>query len=319
MCPEDWKHSCRGDIVRAHSLSKRNALNAITESGRVFSLMLDWGRLFHKDELAFKEKGVGDASTFTGFCGYHDSAIFSLLDRQDFDGSAELSVLSGYRTLCREIFMKKGHLRTAELAKTLDRGSLPIEQLLMQENISGIVAGAESALSELEEIRAKFETALKTSDYSSFAYRNFHFAEAPDLISAGGFNPSNTLSGIPLQDLGSLETYSQNVFLSVLPSTKGFWASFLWPRGYELIEEFVNEIEQSYATVDGMYAVALAHIENTFLRPSFWKGLGTAQKARFQFLAMMDVAHRDYKGAHKAADELKCLYSSPTTLVLRSM
>ena len=316
LCPDDWKSQCSGNIVRAHSLSRRNALRAVTEAGHVFSFTPDWGQVFHKSQFVFKEKSAREASTFTGFCGYHDNTIFASLDRQDFDGSAELTVLSAYRTLCREIFVKTAHLRTTELAKTMDRGSLPVEQLLLQEAVSGVASGVESALFELKDIRAQFETALKTYDYSSFGYCNFYFRRAPDLVSAGGFNPSHTVSGAFLQDLGNLATYSQNVFLSVLPSADGFWASFLWPRGYELIDEFVKDVEQSYATVGGIYAVALAHIENTFLRPTFWKGLSTAHKNRFKFLAMLDVMHRDYESAKK--DELTASYSTQVSVMLKS-
>ncbi len=144
LCPDDWKSQCSGNIVRAHSISRRNALMAVTEAGHVFSFTPDWGQLFHKNQFVLKEKSARDASTFTGFCGYHDNTIFASLDRQDFDGSAELTVLSAYRTLCQEIFMKNAHLRTTELAKTMDKGSSPIQQLLLQEAVSGVVAGAES-------------------------------------------------------------------------------------------------------------------------------------------------------------------------------
>lgn len=213
--------------------------------------------------------------------------------------------------------MKKSHIRTIELGKTLDRGRSIEEQFLIQEATSATFEGAESALKELIDIKLQFEAALKTSDYQAFAYCNFRFPGTPDLVSAGGFNPSHDLSGNFLQDLGELTTYSQNVFLSVLPSVDGFWASFLWPRGYLLIERFVEDIEQNYSTIGGVYSVALAHIENSFLRPSFWEGLNGKQKERLQFLAMMDVMHRDYVRTKREVNELNALYPTPPDLVLR--
>jgi hypothetical protein len=303
--------------VRAHSLSRRNALGIVTESGHVFSLVPDWGSLFHKDQFVFKNKSARDASTFTGFCGYHDREIFLHLDTKDFNGSQELTVLSAYRTLCREIFMKKSHIRTIGIGKTLDRGRSIEEQIFVQEATSATFEGAESALKELIDIKLQFEAALKTSDHQTFAYCNFHFPGTPDLVSAGGFNPSHDLSGNFLQDLGDLTTYSQNVFLSVLPSVDGFWASFLWPRSYLLMERFVEDIEQNYSTIGGIYSVALAHIENSFLRPSFWEGLNEKQKERLQFLAMMDVMHRDYARTKREVNELSALHPTPPDLVLR--
>lgn len=316
-CPVDWKHQCNGDIVRAHSLSRRSALGAVTESGHVFSLVPDWGRLFHNDRFVFRNKSARDASTFTGFCGYHDRVIFLPLDTSDFDGSLELTFLSAYRTLCREIFMKKAHMRTIEFGKTFDRGRPIEEQFVIQEATSAAFDGAEAALKELIDIKLQFEAALKTSNYQTFAYCNFRFPEKPALVSAGGFNPSHDLSSNFLQDLGDLATYSQNVFLSVLPSVNGFWASFLWPRSYLLMEQYVHDVERNYCTVGGIYSVALAHIENSFLRPSYWEGSSERQKERLQFLATMDVMHRDYPRIKREADELKALHPMGPDIVLR--
>ena len=137
-------------------MSRRNALGAVTELGHVFSLVPDWGQLFHKDKFVFKKKSAREASTFTGFCGYHDNNIFLELDNAEFDGSKGLTVLSGYRTLCREIFMKKAHLRTAELGRTMDKGRDLDTQILIQKTVSAVSDGANAALGELEDLKNSF-------------------------------------------------------------------------------------------------------------------------------------------------------------------
>ena len=149
-----------------------------------------------------------------------------------------------------------------------------------------------------------------------FAFSNFHFPQQPDLVSAGGFNPSHDLSGEFLQDL-DLTTYSQNVFFSILPNKDRFWASFLWLRTHSLMERFVADVERSFCSPGGIYAVALAHIENTFLRPSFWEALPEQQKASLHFLMLMDVLHRDYARAKTVAGELAALYPTSADQVLR--
>lgn len=302
-CPADWKHQCTGDIVRAHSLSRRNALGVVTESGHVFSLVPDWGQLFHKDKFVFKKKSAKEASTFTGFCGYHDNNIFLELDNNEFNGSMKLTFLSAYRTLCREIFMKKGHLSTIHLGQAMDKGRSPDGQIFIQETVSASSEGASSALSELEELKNHFEVALKESSYGEFAFANFHFPKQPDLVSAGGFNPSHDLSGKFLQNL-DVDTHTQNVFFSILPDQNGFWASFLWLRAHSLLEQFVADIEKNFCSPGGIYAVALSHVENTFLRPSFWNALPEKRQATFHYLMMMDILHRDYDRAKQVATEL---------------
>lgn len=306
-CPADWKHQCTGDIVRAHSLSRRNALSVVTESGHVFSLVPDWGQLFHKDKFVFKRKSAREASTFTGFCGYHDNNIFLELDNNEFDGSIRLTFLSAYRSLCREIFMKKGHLNTTHLGRAMDKGRSPDRQMFIQEIVSASSEGVNSALKELEELKDYFEVALKTSRYDEFAFANFHFGKQPDLVSAGGFNPSHDLSGQFLQNL-DVDTQTENVFFSILPDKSGFWASFLWLRKHSLMQRYVQDVETNFCSPGGIYAVALSHVENTFLRPSFWDALPEVRKAGFHYLMMMDVLHRDYDRAKEIATELASHY-----------
>jgi len=83
------------------------------------------------------------------------------------------------------------------------------------------------------------------------------------------------------------------------------------------MERFVEDIGKNYCTVGGVYAVALAHIENTFLRPSYWKGSSERTKERLHFLAMMDLMHRDYARVTEEAKELKARHPTQADLVLR--
>ena len=315
-CPKDWKHQCSGEIVRAHSLSRRNALAVVTEAGHVFSLLPDWAQLFHKDKFVFKRKSAREASTFTGFCGYHDNSIFLELDNNDFDGSIKPTFLSAYRTLCREIFVKRGHLSTTHLGRTMDKGRSPDRQILIQETMLATYEGASAALCELEELKSYFEAALTTSRYDKFSFVNFHFGKQPDLVSAGGFNPSHDLSGNFLQSL-DIDTQTENVFFSILPAKDGFWASFLWLRKHSLLQRFVQDVENNFCNPGGVYGVALSHIENTFIRPSFWDALPEARKAEFHYLMMMGVLHHNHGKAREVAARLGAQYSAPADRILR--
>ena len=303
-CSLDRRRECKGNIVRAHSLSRRNALAAVTEEGHVFSLTPHWPSLFFKDKFEFKNKSAHEASTFTGFCEYHDNEIFRDLDRHEFDGGKTLTVLSAYRTVCREIFMKKGHISTGEHGRRLDRGRSPERQLFIQEATTATIDGATAALEELSDFKKILETSLRSANYDDFRVLNLHFPASPELVTAGAFNPTHTLSGDFIQDL-SLPTYSQNICFSILPTkTQTFWASLLWQKSHTLLDKLTDDLRTNFCTVGGIYALATAHIENTFLRPSFWASLDNEKKAFFHFLSLMDVLHFDYVRAKAAADAL---------------
>jgi hypothetical protein len=290
-------------------------LGVVTENGHVFSLTPHWSSLFHKDEIEYRKKSVNEASTFTGFCGYHDNDLFRKLDNEEFSGAKELAALSSYRTVCREIFVKKAHIDSAVAARVVDRGRPLDRQIAIQSSISATLDGANAALSELSELKLDLEKALKSGNFEDFDCRNFHFPGIPEVVSAGAFNPTHTTSGRFLQDL-DLETKSQNIFFAILPTQgQGFWVSFFWHQDHTLLKDFVDDFEQHFCTVGGAYAVASAHIENTFYKPSFWESLADDMKRCFEILATMDLLHRSYRRAREAALALSNFRPSPPDLV----
>jgi hypothetical protein len=60
--------------------------------------------MFFERNLDGRLIGANKASTFTGFCEFHDQEIFRDLDTKEFDGSSRLTFLSAYRALCRELY-----------------------------------------------------------------------------------------------------------------------------------------------------------------------------------------------------------------------
>jgi hypothetical protein len=268
----------------------------------------DWAQLYNNNRIRFRNKSAKEASTFTGFCKKHDNNIFADLDGREFDGSPRLTFLSAYRTLCREIFVKTGHLAAMNVGRSLDRGKGIEAQISTQQIASDTSAGAVAALDELNDLKNRFDTALLKSNYTEFAFANYHFSQRPNLVCAGGFNPRRDLSGSFLQNL-DLDTKTENVFFSILPDQSGFWASFLWLRGHSLMRQFVENAESKFCSPGGMYAIALSHIENTFIRPSFWDALSEAARLDFQFLAFLDVLHHDDARARDVVVRLASQYS----------
>jgi hypothetical protein len=107
--------------------------------------------------------------------------IFRELDTKEFDGNAQLTFLSSYRTLCRELFAKSGHLKTFDFGKELDRGRSPQEQRLIQEAMSAGNLGATTALAELNQLKDRFDKALLGEAWNEFSVRNFRFDVSADL------------------------------------------------------------------------------------------------------------------------------------------
>lgn len=318
-CPHVWKIDCNGEIVRAHSLSKKQALGTIAENGHVFSLSPNWARVFHQNNFEGQLVGVNQASTFTGFCGKHDQSIFSELDNEEFNGSIRPTFLSAYRTLCRELFAKIGQIQTFESGRQLDKGRSEEDQLSIQMSLLAATTSARAALKELQDIKVIFDDALLQNDFSSLNFRNYYFESPPDLVAAGGFNPSHNLRAEPIQDLRDIIKLSENVCFSMLPTKNGIWASFLWPKEYKIIKTFVLDLDLQATKLGTIYGLALTFTENCFLRPSAWQALSPQNKREVSKLAWMGVADDNYRELPPTLRLFESLYPTKVLRVKEQM
>ena len=95
--------SCSEKVIKAHSIQKNKILNHIAENGMVISSDMK-KTLFTKE---FEQIGINSASTFFGFCGYHDTKIFSEIENKDYAGTIEQNFLYAYRACALEYVKKK--------------------------------------------------------------------------------------------------------------------------------------------------------------------------------------------------------------------
>lgn len=69
---------CSGPVIGAHSIQNAGILELLVEDGHVYTLETSIGRF--GPELKLKRTGRGIASTFPGFCSYHDNNLFNEID-----------------------------------------------------------------------------------------------------------------------------------------------------------------------------------------------------------------------------------------------
>jgi hypothetical protein len=67
---------CGNPAIRSHSQQKEGQLRAIAKDGMVYSPEKNYYKGF-KQGLDMRRIGIGQASTFPGFCDYHDKELFS--------------------------------------------------------------------------------------------------------------------------------------------------------------------------------------------------------------------------------------------------
>lgn len=93
---------CRRLAINAHAFSKEHSLREIAEGGKVYSpVSIRMDQSAYKD-IKFKLLGIQEATTFKGFCPYHDT-LFATLDRSGLTTFKDV-FLQLYRSFAGELF-----------------------------------------------------------------------------------------------------------------------------------------------------------------------------------------------------------------------
>ncbi len=132
--PNSMKNKCTKQIIRAHTISKSNCLAEIAdETNHVLGLKPSLSSLVkNKGTINPERIGINSASTFTGFCSYHDNKIFLPLETKVFTASNEQCFLLAYRSIARDVYMKSGSENFTSFMKKADKGKPLQEQKIIQ-------------------------------------------------------------------------------------------------------------------------------------------------------------------------------------------
>jgi hypothetical protein len=221
--------------------------------------------------------GINRATTFYGFCGYHDNELFEPIDALNPVPSIENAGLLAFRTFAREIYTKQAALEAFE--KHLKQQDLSDAQRgYCREHIKGSKKG----LSDLLASRQPFQDAVISGDWSAFDYHWTEFDGVPAIGVSGGFSPEFDFDGTPLQSL--LQDKSMELlFVNVLPSVSGTSTSavFTWLKSSGAARKFVRSFDalEDLQKGTGIVCLSFEHLENVAFPAKWWEGLRTTQKS----------------------------------------
>lgn len=283
LAPEGMQGECGGRIVRAHTVSKSAGIEPIARAGHVFSFVPSLLELNKRGgRITPQLVGVNKVTTFSGFCGRHDKAIFAPLEDQPFSATPEQCFLLGYRALARELFTKRAQLNThkADLRQA-DRGSPKAFQRGLQRMAALAQSGIEVGLADLESEKTLYDEMLVSRDHSALRSYVIWFQSSPEVLSSGGWSPGFSLSGQPLQDISDLSARIFPLQHNVFCHEKGGAAVFTWRSEADPIaRQFVEELDR---LDDRVVTNVLVHFlfgvcENLAISPTWWEGLTPSQQ-----------------------------------------
>ena len=277
-------NECSGNIVKAHTIQKKGfGLSRIARNGQVY-------RYAHIRPSGSATKVFGadlvhitNASTFTGFCSFHDNSTFQEIENNPFQVTEEHTFLLSYRAVAKEVFLKRAQFELIKFLRTLDRGKDTESQQHVQKYLDvwgnlGVVAG----LKELEHHRQIYDNALMISDFSDVHYYVIELDRIPDFMCSGTVQPDYDFHGNVLQDWTDTTIMLDHITLSLIATDKGGAAVFSWCGKNEASEKLVKSL---HSLADDQIPHALVryvfeNFENVYASPAWWEALDKATQKK---------------------------------------
>jgi hypothetical protein len=196
--PSDMHHDCTRGTINAHTVSRSGSLGAIQRDGHVYSYDLRLEAI-QKNGAALTPVSTGwkTASTFPGFCGFHDKDLFIPLEDQPFVGSREQCFLIAYRSVAREL-----HAKAASAKQTKLRLAYAAKSAIARSNIATFNKGIELGLRDSQRHKNRYDNVLTKKDWSQVKGVLVEFDNVFPIQCASGVFPEADFFGREVQRLG---------------------------------------------------------------------------------------------------------------------
>lgn len=284
--------ACKGNIVKAHTVSRGPNLAKIAKNGIVICYTADPARL-HKSggKLEPREVGIADASTFYGFCSHHDRTLFSCIENEPFTGRPDQCLVVAYRTLSRELYGKNagGHLR--ETLRVADKGKSLVEQVHLQGLLDLIDHGNALAKKDLAHTHKKLTSAMSEGGADALHSVVIEFQGRLPFMLSGAWSPFTDFHGEELQD-GLVDEPLEQIFISTFAGDD--WSKFCisWldkadAPGKVIADQILSLPSSCQASACLQFSAK--HIENIFFSPHWFSTLSGEELAHLHALASSGV------------------------------
>ncbi|CAM1355873.1 hypothetical protein [Tenacibaculum halocynthiae] len=276
-CFHSNHQECNGKIKQAHSI-QRNGKISLIESEVNGNLSVYTFTNFKSSEKSVIETlvplGKKVASTFYGFCDFHDSSLFSDIENFETDIDKEKHLfLHTYRSFAHSYHKKKEELNlwSEEFEKSEFNSKSGFSQFMR----SKMEHDCKIALEELNSKKQILDDILESKTYSKLEYLVYQKEGLYPFAVSSQMSPKVTYKGSPMNNHEDANIPYENPIITLLPDIKHTTAIIgifpLEKKSSKLLNELenLNDLKLERAIT----SLIIANCENTFFSPLFWEKL----------------------------------------------
>lgn len=228
VCLHPDNQHCNDKIIKAHAIQNNRILKKLCVDGELITTD-GQSHLFFQDT---QKKGRKIATTFTGFCGYHDKTTFQEIEDKEFEGTIKQIFLFTYRTMAWH-YQKKMEQFNAHCIvgnKLSNLGYVFDENSTSEEFGNMLEDGLKDNNLEIEE----FNNALAKEDYNQINSIVWEIPYEIDFAISMMHELEYDINGNLINDL-ELPQRPKKIYLNIFPGNKKSYCIWSWLKIWDYI------------------------------------------------------------------------------------
>ena len=256
--------NCTRSFGKAHSV-QRSKLKRIARTGKVLRI----GSNPMTGTPGIKTIGIKQASTFYGFCNFHDNKLFAPIENTTLALNNESALLLAFRAMSVHMYYKRRRNET-DLFQALPNHQIPPELI---QGDKGIREGLHRLLHFAEPTYDRMGRAILHRRFSGTRYCAIMFKGTPDVLCSDASIINFGFDGNLVREKPQPYDF---MTLSLLPYRQNFGiAAFAWHGNSKTNENFVKSLLslRGCELPDAIVRFTFRCLNNFFFAPKWWTRL----------------------------------------------
>lgn len=231
-CIHPNKDECNDKIIKAHAIQNNRVLLKLSENGNVVT-MDGLSNIMFQDARSRRRK---IATTFSGFCGYHDKILFQEIEDKEFEETPRQVFLYTYRTLAWHYHKKLEQKSHNDIFKEL----VEDYNLINNKNEDMYGENLRKASLENESKMNLFNKYLLDEDYENINYKVWKIPYEIQFAISTMLEIEHDILGNEINNLYRDE-YLKSVYLNIFPAEGCSYCIWSWESTDKVYENFVKQ------------------------------------------------------------------------------
>jgi len=220
-CHHPKKDECQGGIIKAHAIQNKRILKKVAEEGKIKTLDGVSHLMFQSSDT----KGRKTATTFTGFCSYHDKIVFQDIEDKEFIGNEKQIFLFTYRTMVWHYHKKQEQNKANEIQiQNMEKQGYKVSE----EN--SIFAAFNIGLIDNEIEKQQMDNILLNENYDDISFWLWEIPYEISFTVSMMHELEHNISGEEINNLLNIDLDVKKIYLNIFPANGKSFCIWSWRK-----------------------------------------------------------------------------------------